>query len=110
MTDDGDQVGSLAEEAAKLFAVLTDGVAAQRPGDDDAPSEHDHDECRICPVCQSIRLARSVTPELREHLGNAALSLAQAATVLLQSVQDAGRDAPEETPVEHVDLSETQEE
>src|SRR5262245_14487687 len=100
-------VGSLAEEAAKLIAALQ-GWASGRgePGspppaaesderdDDEAAASSDaarlaaeheqgtHDplsaECRYCPLCRLARLAKAATPEVREHLGNAAMSLALA--------------------------------
>jgi len=142
-----DPVGTLAEEAAKLVAVMQ-GWAADHSGHADADvddrgssagrepggnepghtvgdesragagadaagrehaSEHDHDhdhdhrgaECRWCPLCQSVRLAKAATPEVRDHLSNAALSLALAFKGLMEGVE-----TPDDRsdPFEKIDL------
>jgi hypothetical protein len=138
-----DPVGTLAEEAAKLVAVMQ-GWAADHSGhaaadvDDRASStgresggnepghtvgdegragaggdpagreqasEHEHDhrgtECRWCPLCQSVRLAKAATPEVRDHLSNAALSLALAFKGLMEGVE-----TPDDRsdPFEKIDL------
>ncbi len=65
---DREAVGSVAEEAAKLFA------AAQRWGQ----QEHGRDEaaaCRYCPICTVVGFLRSTSPEVMEHLESAGLSL-----------------------------------
>jgi hypothetical protein len=90
--DDRDQareerVGSLAEEAAKLFEVLK-GASHEHVtgagGMADAAGAlwqdlNDHmagENCRYCPVCQLIGVLRE--PEVRRHLTSAAGSLAAA--------------------------------
>ena len=131
-----DPVGTLAEEAAKLVAVMQ-GWAADHSGHADADlddvssstgrepggnepghtvgdaagreqaSHHDHDhehrgaECRWCPLCQSVRLAKAATPEVRDHLSNAALSLALAFKGLMEGVE-----TPDDRsdPFEKIDL------
>lgn len=125
-----DEVGTLAHEAAKLLSVLQDVVvspaghsgrpesAADAPasetgtpdtGDGEAAgSAHDHefDECTVCPICQSVRLARAVAPDVREHLGAAALSLARAATLVLEGLSEQAANPRErDAPVERIDLS-----
>ena len=91
---DGDRagvedVGSLAEEAAKLFGVVA-GWAQQHdthvpppraPGED-GPTAGSPD-CEWCPVCRTAQWVRGTSPEVRAHLGTAAASLAQAAAALL---------------------------
>jgi hypothetical protein len=130
MTEDargtGD-VGSLGEEAAKLFAAAADwarehtGEAAGSTGreggsaagwglGDLLSSEHlatGAPECRWCPLCQAIGLLRSTSPEMKEHLA----SLVVVGRQLLDSVADAV--APDDKPerpakpdVEHIDLAE----
>ena len=80
-------VGSLAEEAAKLFQVLQGASrehAAGASGFADAAGSLWHDlndhvageNCRYCPVCQLIGVLRE--PEVRGHLTSAARSLAAA--------------------------------
>jgi hypothetical protein len=115
--DPGEPVGSIGEEAAKLFAAFSDlarergsdlgGSAAAAAGhvseairDADAHIGHGED-CRYCPVCQVIRLVRETSPEVKGHLAVAASSLVQAAAGVLAT------HLPEESTgssVEHIDL------
>ena len=129
-----DEVGSLAEETAKLFAAAADwardhsssdrptasggatggatgGTAGARLGEWLA-DEHiatGAPECRWCPVCQAIGVLRSTSPEVKEHLA----SLVVVARQLLDSVADAASHGATPKPerssppdVEHIDLSE----
>lgn len=90
----GEAVGSVGEEAAKLFGALSEWA-------------HDHDlggnlgnlgegvrgvaehvdtgapECDWCPVCRTVHLVRTASPEVRDHLSSAAASLLQAAAGFL---------------------------
>ncbi len=105
----GRQVGSLAEEAAKLLGALS-GWAEEHHVDDvaDRVSDvgqdlHDHlatgaPECTYCPICQAVRFLRDTSPEVRTHLAAAGASLAQALTATLQ----AATAAAEEHPVERI--------
>lgn len=66
--------GPLAEEAAKLAEVLTKWLsngpfASLIAGLGESP------ECRTCPVCQLVRLARGNRPEAAAHLADASASL-----------------------------------
>ena len=80
-------VGSLAEEAAKLFEVLQGASREHMTGAGgmaDAAGAlwqdlNDHvagENCRYCPLCQLIGVLRE--PEVRRHLTSAAGSLAAA--------------------------------
>jgi hypothetical protein len=112
----GEPVGSVGDEAAKLFAALSDlarergsdlgGSAAAAAGhvseairDADAHVGHGKD-CRYCPVCQVIRVVRETSPEVKGHLAVAASSLVQAAAGVLAT------HVPESdgSSVEHIDL------
>lgn len=94
------EVGSLAEEAAKLFGALSDlardrgtdlgatisGVAAQAARAAHDVEEHlatGAEECRYCPLCRTVHAVRQASPEVRAHLATAAMSLVQAAASLL---------------------------
>ena len=119
------EVGSLADEAARLFAAAADW-ARQQAGDSGTGSRpstprlgdwlgQEHiatgaPECRWCPICQAISLLRT-SPDVKEHVA----SLVVVARQLLDSVADAVVDdgpggkkpRPESKPnVEHIDLSE----
>jgi len=120
-------VGSVAEEAAKLFGALGDALAERTGGDPGvgvsglaghaARSLRDLDEhlatgapeCTYCPVCRTVHVIRQTSPEVRAHLVTAASALVQAASGLLATVvpdQSAGR----ATGVEHIDLDDDPEE
>jgi len=98
------EVGSLAEEAAKLFGALSDyareqgGHVGSNVGDSAAGLAghaarfaHEIDdhiatgdaECRWCPVCRTVHAVRGLSPEVKAHLASAASSLAHAAAGLL---------------------------
>jgi len=116
------EIGSVGEEALKLFGALAD-LARQQGADaggglaglaDQASSlaheVNDHiatgsAECKYCPVCRVVHAVRETSPEVRTHLLTAATSLLQAAAGVLETVpppQDgAARRGPE---VEHIDL------
>jgi hypothetical protein len=109
-------VGSLAEEAARLIAALQGWAQDQRqpaaPTDEPGATGREHDgahhdplsiECRFCPLCALARTAKAMTPEVREHLSNAAFSLALAVKGLLDDPKPDQRAA---TPVEKIDLAE----
>ena len=94
-----DPVGSLAEEAAKLIAALQGWTQDIRGRDDAEPGDdhegdhlgHDHDElaaeCRYCPLCNVARFAKAATPEVRDHLASAGLSLALAFKELMDNAR-----------------------
>ncbi|WP_141013831.1 hypothetical protein [Nocardioides sambongensis] len=107
MTDHEDEVGSVAEEAAKLFGAFADmarqhgvdaaggvgGLAGQAAAFTQDLHDHlatDDPECRYCPVCRAVHVVRKASPEVRDHLMSAASSLLQAAAGLLETVPSAG--------------------
>lgn len=99
MTDEGrgrEQVGSVAEEAAKLFEALHVGTG-------DA-------ECTYCPVCRAMAMLRQTSPEVQEHLAQAATHLLHAGAAFLESrtartAEGAAGDASESpSRVERIDL------
>ncbi len=85
-----DAVGSMAEEAAKLFAAVQ-----ERLGD-----LHQGPECQVCPVCQLLAAVRTARPEVFEHLAEASAALLLA----LRAVVDAQprRDGP---PIERITVT-----
>jgi hypothetical protein len=119
-------VGSLAEEAARFVSVLASlspghgfddreaddahgrpaGGAAGGPADGPADAAHDPygPECRFCPLCSLARAARTMTPEVREHLASAAGSLMLAVRGMLDEAMT--RPDRDEQPVEKIDLAE----
>jgi hypothetical protein len=114
-----DEVGSAAEEAAKLFGAFSDwardhgadlgvglgGLAGQAAAAARDVSGHvatGAEECRWCPVCRAVHVLRSASPEAREHLAAAVTSLAEAATAMLAT--SVPGDRARSRDVEHIDL------
>ena len=92
-------VGSVAEEAAKLFA------AAQQW----AQQEHGRDEaaaCRYCPICTAVGFLRSTSPEVMEHLESAGLSLLAALRTASEPRAEQPARGRSAGTVDKIDLSE----
>ena len=105
MSRSSDDLGSAAEEAARLFAALEDWARTRAAGLLDA--EHvatGSPECRMCPVCQAIGALRHVRPEAVEHLLDAAASLV--AALKATTSPPASADRPAGPRVERIDVSE----
>jgi hypothetical protein len=105
----GEPVGSVGEEAAKLFgafqewaresghqhggasAAAAEGLAGAVRGLDQHVATGAA-ECTWCPVCRAISAVRDIDPEVQQHLATAMTSLAQAAAGLLATdVPDGAR-------------------
>jgi hypothetical protein len=80
-SDDHEPVGSVAEEAAKLFGALTGWAKEHGEGVSSLADElQDHvatggPECNWCPLCRTVAAVRQTSPEVRAHLATAASSL-----------------------------------
>jgi hypothetical protein len=118
-----DEIGSVADEAAKLFGALSEwardhgsdlgqglsGLASHAAASARDVNEHiatSSAECAYCPICRSVHLIRQTSPEVRSHLAVAAASLMQAAAgILATAVPDEHRAAAARGDgVEHIDL------
>jgi len=119
---DGQTVGGVGEEAAKLFAALQDwardsgseyagataSAAAGAASAFQQVNEHlatGGQDCRYCPVCQVISAVRSTSPEVRAHLRTAASSLLEAAAGMLATAVPDDARSSREAGVEKIDLS-----
>jgi hypothetical protein len=98
----GPQVGSAAQEAARLFAAVEDW--ARTRGEAGAAEHTGSSTCGVCPVCSGIALLRDVRPETVEHLLDAAASVVAAlrSAVVPPSAPDGSRPSG----VEHIDVRE----
>lgn len=114
------EVGSVAEEAAKLLGALSDWARDQGGGVGDgvaglaghaARAVHEVDEhlatgsaeCAYCPICRTVHVLRQTTPEVRAHLTTAASALMQAAAGLLATAVPDDRGSAS-SGVERIDL------
>lgn len=112
-----EEIGSLADEAAKLLGAFQ-GWAREHAGDlaegvsglaghaaSAASDVNEHlatgaAECTYCPICRTVHVVRSLSPEVRDHLAVAASSLGQAIAALMAPPTP----APSEDEVEHIDV------
>ena len=116
----GEDVGTVAEETAKLLSALQDwakdtghehaSAASSAAGGLAASMRHVNDQighgpdCKFCPVCQVINVVRETSPEVKQHLAVAANSLLQAMQGMLATqVPDSARPR-RAAPVEKIDL------
>lgn len=121
--DPDEQVGSVADEAVKLFGALSDwakdhgsdlgeglsGLAAHAAASARDLDEHiatGSAECTYCPICRTVHAVRQTSPEVRAHLTVAAASLMQAAAGLLATAvpDDARAASARGDGIEHIDL------
>ena len=91
--DGPEPVGSIAEEAARLFGVVSGW--AREHGDDGSertglPAEELHEHpvtgsatCTWCPVCRTLAAVRHTSPEARAHLAGAASSFLLAVSAMM---------------------------
>ncbi|MCW2760020.1 MAG: hypothetical protein JWR85_221 [Marmoricola sp.] len=115
---DREAVGSVGDEAAKLLGALSEwardqgtdyaGSAAAAAGtfadalqDVSGHIATEGEDCRYCPVCQVIHVVRQTSPEVRQHLSQAASSLMHAAAGLLDTHADGQQKS---ASVEKIDL------
>ncbi|SED34588.1 hypothetical protein SAMN04489844_4224 [Nocardioides exalbidus] len=112
------EVGSLGEEAARLFGVLSgwardqageagDGLSGFAAHAGAAVRDLDEHlatgsaECTVCPVCRTVHAVRQLSPEVKAHLTSAVTSLAQAVAALMATPDPRG---DRTSDVEHIDL------
>lgn len=119
-------VGTVAEEAAKLFAVLqaaADTHGGEHEAEPAAEESHEHKagpDCVWCPVCQLINKVRNTSPETIEQLSTAAAHVLGSVRTLLESAAEVARqkqedaasrssqdkEEPAPTKVDRIDVSE----
>jgi hypothetical protein len=93
------QPGSLGVEAARLVEALAQWA---RTGAADLPLATDSAECRVCPLCQLLSVARQTRPETFAHLTDAASSLVAALRTVVDS--HGAHHGAERGGVERIDL------
>ena len=110
-----DPVGSVAEEAAKLFGAFAgwarehgDGLSTmtEHLTDNLSGDLHEHlatgsASCTWCPVCRTVTAFRQTSPEVRAHLAGAASSLMLAVSGLMATTppnRDSGQTSANTLP------------
>ncbi|MBA2640898.1 MAG: hypothetical protein H0U77_13125 [Nocardioidaceae bacterium] len=88
-SEPADPVGSVADEATRLFGVLAGRVRDHTAPDGGAAADS---SCRWCPLCQAIDVVRGTSPETRAQVTESATALVLA---LRELVDQLGR-APAE--------------
>ncbi|WP_323792163.1 hypothetical protein [Nocardioides sp.] len=124
-------MGSVGEEAAKLFGALSDWAkdsgptaglgagfgesiteglsgfadqAAATVADLNAHLATGSAECTYCPVCRTVHAVRQTSPEVKAHLVGAASSFLQAMTGLLATLPPPASGNQSGAGVERIDL------
>jgi adenine-specific DNA glycosylase len=103
-----EETGPIADEAARLAAALEAWLRQAAGGLGAAVADQvavDSPECRLCPVCQALRLVRSTRPEAFEHLLGAGAALAAAVRAAVSDSERAWM-ASRRPPVEKIDVTE----
>ena len=99
---DEPEVGSVAEEAAKLFGALS-GWAKDVAGEVDQHLATGAAECTYCPVCRTVHAVRDLSPEVKTQLATAATTFLNAAAGLMAGAA-ARREESSAPGVEHIGL------
>ena len=94
-----DQLGSIAEEAARLMSALLDwakdsNLAHAGHAISTLPIATGSDECAICPICQLLHVIKGQKPEVYDHLQSAGLSLMLAAKAAFDSLNTEDKTKP----------------
>jgi hypothetical protein len=102
---DDEPVGSVGDEAAKLFGALADWAGDHAGGTFREINDHvatGDGECLYCPVCRTVHAVRNASPEVKAQLTSAASTFLQAAAGLLAAAS--GAEQQTRTRVQHIDL------
>ena len=99
-------VGSVHEEATRLFAAVESWVRDAAGGAFSAADAHvatGADECQLCPICRLIALARGTRPEVFEHLVDATGSMLAALRAAVDA-HEASWASRRPSRVQHIDI------
>ena len=109
MTTSSEGVGSVSEEAGRLFTAFEAWVKDAAGGAGAAFTAADGHvatgsaECQLCPVCRLIALLRGTRPEVFEHLVDATASMLAAMRAAIDA-HEHGWASRRSSPVEHIDI------
>ncbi|HUR74311.1 MAG TPA: hypothetical protein VMZ00_08545 [Sporichthya sp.] len=109
-----DPYGAAAEEAARLVDALGQWLAARSAGRPNGGANLGYlnahiatgaAECRLCPLCQLISLARQGSPELAHRIEEAVEALLALARMGLDGVERRRAPKPAGSGFETIDIS-----
>jgi uncharacterized protein DUF5304 len=109
VTTPADGVGSVAEEATRLFTAFESWVRDAAGGASTAFAAADSHiatgaaECQLCPVCRLLTLLRGTRPEVFEHLTDATASMLAALRAAVDAHEHAWA-SRRPSPVQHIDI------
>ena len=110
MTAPHTETGTVADEAARLAEALqawaTTQAGASATGLLGALDGHvatGAPECRLCPLCRFITVARDAGPDVYDHLSDAMAAVLHAVRALAEAYRDSSRPAG----VERIDLDDS---
>ena len=101
-----DNLGSVGEEAARLFAAFESWVKDAAGGASAVMDSHiatGAAECQLCPVCRMISMLRGTRPEVFEHLVDATASMLAAVRAAVDAHEHSWS-SRRGSPVEHIDI------
>lgn len=105
-TPRADGVGSVSEEAARLFAAFESWVKEAAGGATTMVDTHiatGAAECQLCPICRMISLFRGSRPEVFEHLVDATTSMLAAMRAVIDAHEHSWA-SRRHSPVQHIDI------
>jgi hypothetical protein len=104
----GPEVGSVAEEAAKLLGALSDWAQDAGLG----PGQHAHEhlatgapECTWGPICRTVHAVRQIDPAVRAQLADAVTTVVHTVAEVVRAAAAPPRRSGA-GGVEHIDLAE----
>src|SRR3954465_6881563 len=103
---DADPIGSVGEEAARLFAAFESWVKDAAGGATAMMDTHvatGAAECQLCPVGRLISVPRGTRPEVFEHLVDATSSMLAAMRAAVDAHERSWA-SRRHSPVEHIDI------
>lgn len=99
MTWEPSPPGSVAEEAARLLDAMQRWVGERHLGEHVATGGL---ECRLCPLCRLIAVAKGARPEVVAHLAAASSELLAALRAAIAAAESAPRRRPD--GLEHIEI------
>jgi hypothetical protein len=105
-TPHAEGIGSIAEEATRLFTAFESWARDAAGGATATLDSHiatGGAECQLCPVCRLISMMRGTRPEVFEHLVDASTSMLAAIRAVIDAHEGSWA-SRRQSPVQHIDI------